>query len=105
MFDNLIVQLSKFTLLLEPHEQPQTLTIAQILNTDLKSRLSLETLLSLAHSHGNLLREGWKNILDCLSALFGARLLPERMVKVKDFLVDGGSVSLYAEEAPSVRSV
>ena len=32
-------------------------------------------------------------------------LLPERMVKVKDFLVDGGSVSLYAEEAPSVRSV
>ena len=105
VFDNLIIQLSKFTSLLQPHEQPQTFTIAQILNTDFKSRLSLETLLSLAHSHGNLLREGWKNILDCLNALFGARLLPEGMVKIKDFLADGGSISLYTEEAPTVRSV
>ena len=105
VFDNLIIQLSKFTSLLQPHEQPQTFTIAQILNSDYKSRLSLETLLSLAHCHGNLLREGWKNILDCLNVLFGARLLPEEMVKVRDFLTDGGSVSLYAEEAPSVRWV
>ena len=105
VFDNLIIQLSKFTSLLQPHEQPQTYTIAEILNTDMKSRLSLETLFSLAHCHGNLLREGWKNILDCLNALFSARLLPEGMVKVKDFLVDGGYVSLYAEEAPAVRSV
>ena len=103
VFDNLIIQLSKFTSLLNPHEQPHTHTITQLLNSDTKAHLSLETLLSLAHHHGNLLREGWKNILDCLLALFGARLLPEGMVTVRDFLSENGSVSLYADEAPSVR--
>lgn len=62
-------------------------------------------MLLLAHRHGNLLREGWKNILDCLLCLYRARLLPESMVTVSDFLNDSGSVSLYAEEAPTVRLV
>lgn len=105
VFDNLIIQLSKFTSLIEPHEQPQVYTVAHVLNTDLKAKLSLETLFSLAHSYGNLLREGWKNILDCLTSLFGSRLLPEGMVKVKDFLSSSGTGTLYAEEAPTVRCV
>ena len=37
---------------------------------------------SLAHSYGNILREGWKDLLDCLLALFKARLLPQPMVEV-----------------------
>ena len=38
---------------------------------------------SLAHRHGDILREGWKNILDCLLTLFKAKLLPEELVQVR----------------------
>lgn len=95
--------MSKFSTLLEHHDPPLSQSISYILSTEAQARLSLETMLSLAHRHGNLLREGWKNILDCLLCLFRARLLPEDMVTVPDFIVDSGSVSLYAEEAPAVR--
>ena len=37
---------------------------------------------SLSHGYGNILREGWKDLLDCLLALFKARLLPQPMVEV-----------------------
>lgn len=37
---------------------------------------------SLAHQHGDILREGWKNILDCLVTLFKAKLLPDDFVQV-----------------------
>ena len=49
-----------------------------------KVRQSVHTMFSLAHSYGNILREGWKDLLDCLLALFKARLLPQRMVKVSN---------------------
>jgi brefeldin A-resistance guanine nucleotide exchange factor 1 len=45
---------------------------------------------SLAHSYGNILREGWKDLLDCLLALFKARLLPEAMVEVRGQEGGGG---------------
>ena len=48
---------------------------------------------SLAHHHGNMLREGWKNLLDCLLTLFSAKLLPECMVEVRP-LVCVNSVNL-----------
>ena len=38
---------------------------------------------SLAHQHGNILREGWKNILDALVALFKAKLLGDELVQVR----------------------
>ena len=37
---------------------------------------------SLAQQYGDILREGWKNLLDCLLALFKAKLLPDRLVEV-----------------------
>ena len=101
VFDNLIISLSKFSSLINHHDPPLSLSVTHILTTELKARLSLETMLSLAHRHGNLLREGWKNMLDCLLCLFRARLLPESMVTVHDFIT--GNTSLYAEEAPVAR--
>ena len=48
-----------------------------------KVKISIQTMFSLAHHHGNMLREGWKNLLDCLLTLFSAKLLPECMVEVR----------------------
>ena len=52
------------------------------LGTNSKVRQSLHTTFSLAHRHGDILREGWKNILDCLLTLFKAKLLPDALVQV-----------------------
>ncbi len=49
-----------------------------------KARQSLHTMFSLAHRHGDILREGWKNILDCLLTLFKAKLLPDCLVEVRN---------------------
>jgi len=65
-----------------------------------KVRHSIQTVFTLAHRHANILREGWKNLLDCLLALFKAKLLPEGLVEVEDFLHPEGKVSLFREETP-----
>ncbi len=47
-----------------------------------KVRQSVQAMFSLAQQYGDILREGWKNLLDCLLALFKAKLLPDTMVEV-----------------------
>jgi brefeldin A-resistance guanine nucleotide exchange factor 1 len=69
-----------------------------------KAQLAATTLFTLAHRHGDILREGWKNLLDCLLHLFKAKLLPEELLKAEDFLDPSGYVSLVSEEVPSTRS-
>ena len=49
---------------------------------NLKSQQSARTLFALAHRHGDILREGWKNIMDCMLQLFKAKMLPKSMVEV-----------------------
>ena len=44
-----------------------------------------------------MLREGWKNILDCLMTLYRARLLPQTFTEVEDFLHPDGKVKLVKE--------
>ena len=50
--------------------------------SNLKAQLSARTMFALAHRHGDILREGWKNIMDCMLQLFKAKLLPKSMVEV-----------------------
>ena len=47
-----------------------------------KAQLSARTVFGLAHRHGAILRDGWKNILDCILQLYRAKLLPDLLVKV-----------------------
>lgn len=48
-----------------------------------KAQLAASTVFNLAHRHGDILREGWKNLLDCVLQLFKAKLLPKSMVEVR----------------------
>ena len=50
---------------------------------NLKSQQSARTLFALAHRHGDILREGWKNIMDCMLQLFKAKMLPKSLVEVR----------------------
>ena len=48
-----------------------------------KAQIAAKTMFHLAHRHGDILREGWKNIMDSMLQLFRAELLPKAMVEVR----------------------
>lgn len=52
---------------------------------NLKAQLAARTMFALAYRHGDILREGWKNILDCMLQLYRAKMLPSSMVEVRRF--------------------
>jgi brefeldin A-resistance guanine nucleotide exchange factor 1 len=80
-FDNLVISLCKFTMLLNTAETPDNLTIS--FGSNPKAQLAAKTVFNLAHRHGDILREGWKNVLDCMLQLYHCKLLPKVMVEVR----------------------
>ncbi|XP_077585431.1 Golgi-specific brefeldin A-resistance guanine nucleotide exchange factor 1 isoform X3 [Stigmatopora nigra] len=99
VFDNLIISLCKFTTL--SNESVENLPV--VFGSNTKAQTAAKTVFDLAHQHGNILREGWKNIMDSMIQLFRAELLPKAMVEVEDFLEPNGKISLQREETPSNR--
>ncbi|XP_063047451.1 Golgi-specific brefeldin A-resistance guanine nucleotide exchange factor 1 isoform X2 [Engraulis encrasicolus] len=99
VFDNLIISLCKFSTLSSESVENLPTTFG----SNLKAQVAAKTVFNLAHRHGDILREGWKNIMDCLLQLFRAELLPKPMVEVEDFVEPNGKISLQREETPSQR--
>lgn len=62
-------------------QAPENIPIAFGMNG--KAQLSARTVFNLAQRHGDILREGWKNILDCMLQLYRAKLLPKSMIEVR----------------------
>ncbi|XP_063730862.1 Golgi-specific brefeldin A-resistance guanine nucleotide exchange factor 1 isoform X1 [Eleginops maclovinus] len=99
VFDNLIISLCKFTTLSSESVE----NLPTVFGSNHKAQTAAKTVFDLAHRHGNILREGWKNIMDSMLQLFRAELLPKAMVEVEDFVEPSGKISLQREETPSNR--
>ncbi|XP_031435029.1 Golgi-specific brefeldin A-resistance guanine nucleotide exchange factor 1 isoform X2 [Clupea harengus] len=99
VFDNLIISLCKFTTLSSESVE----NLPTVFGSNLKAQVAAKTVFNLAHRHGDILREGWKNIMDSMLQLFRAELLPKAMVEVEDFVEPNGKISLQREETPSQR--
>ncbi|KAF6039545.1 GBF1 [Bugula neritina] len=99
VFDNIIISLCKFTTFLNTSESSDLIAVSFAANH--KAQLAAKTVFSLAHRHGDMLREGWKNILDCMITLYRARLLPATFTEVEDFLNPDGKIKLVKENKPS----
>ncbi|KAM6997801.1 Golgi-specific brefeldin A-resistance guanine nucleotide exchange factor 1 isoform 2-T3 [Tautogolabrus adspersus] len=99
VFDNLIISLCKFTTLSSESVE----NLPTVFGSNIKAQIAAKTVFDLAHRHGNILREGWKNIMDSMLQLFRAELLPKAMVEVEDFVEPNGKISLQREETPSNR--
>ncbi|XP_030581076.1 Golgi-specific brefeldin A-resistance guanine nucleotide exchange factor 1 isoform X2 [Archocentrus centrarchus] len=99
VFDNLIISLCKFTTLSSEAVE----NLPTVFGSNSKAQTAAKTVFDLAHRHGNILREGWKNIMDSMLQLFRAELLPKAMVEVEDFVEPNGKISLQREEMPSNR--
>uniref|UniRef100_A0A8C9S6J4 Golgi-specific brefeldin A-resistance guanine nucleotide exchange factor 1 n=1 Tax=Scleropages formosus TaxID=113540 RepID=A0A8C9S6J4_SCLFO len=99
VFDNLIISLCKFTTLSSESIE----NLPTVFGSNSKAQVAAKTVFSLSHRHGDILREGWKNIMDSMLQLFRAELLPKVMVEVEDFVEPSGKISLQREETPSNR--
>lgn len=99
VFDNLIISLCKFTTLSSESVE----NLPTVFGSNAKAQTAAKTVFELSHRHGNILREGWKNIIESMLQLFRAELLPKAMLEVEDFLEPNGKISLQREETPSNR--
>ncbi|XP_010624716.1 Golgi-specific brefeldin A-resistance guanine nucleotide exchange factor 1 isoform X2 [Fukomys damarensis] len=99
VFDNLIISLCKFTALSSESIE----NLPSVFGSNPKAHIAAKTVFHLAHRHGDILREGWKNIMEAMLQLFRAQLLPKAMVEVEDFVDPSGKISLQREETPSNR--
>ena len=64
-----------------------TVNLAHVISSSNKLQQCAYTLFSLCRDHGNVLREGWNNILDCIINLFSAHLLPDSLSMVSIVIV------------------
>ncbi|XP_039279024.1 Golgi-specific brefeldin A-resistance guanine nucleotide exchange factor 1 isoform X3 [Nilaparvata lugens] len=96
VFDHIVASLCKFTMLLNSTETPDNLTISFGQNP--KCRLAAVTVFNLTHRHGDTIREGWRNVLDCILQLYKCKLLPKILVEAEDFTETSGKISLLREE-------
>lgn len=101
-FDNLAISLCKFTNLTNSVESADNLTIA--FGANRKAQLAAKTLFNLAHRHGDILGEGWKNVLEVILQLYRCKLLPKSLIEAEDFLEQSGKILLMREESPSQKT-
>ncbi|XP_056018280.1 Golgi-specific brefeldin A-resistance guanine nucleotide exchange factor 1-like isoform X3 [Ostrea edulis] len=101
VFDNLVISLCKFTTLLSSAESPENLPV--MFGSNSKAQLAARTVFGLAHRHGDILREGWKNILDCMLQLYRAKLLPKGLIEVEDFVDSSGKICIVKEEITAAQ--
>ncbi|KAG9440805.1 hypothetical protein H6P81_020970 [Aristolochia fimbriata] len=75
ILDELIACLSKFTTLLNPYATEQETLF--VFGNDLKPRMATLSVFSIANQAGDVIRGGWRNILDCMLKLKKLKLLPQ----------------------------
>ncbi|XP_015172335.1 PREDICTED: Golgi-specific brefeldin A-resistance guanine nucleotide exchange factor 1 [Polistes dominula] len=94
--DTLVISLCKFTGLATGSKSCSKEVVIHVGDNG-KCQLATRTLFKVMHLHGDALRASWKNIIDCLQALYKARLLPKSLTEGEDFIDPSGKVSLIRE--------
>jgi len=102
VLDNLVTTLTKFTTLLSTNETPENLKIMYGANH--KALLATRAVFSLTHKYGDILREGWRNLVQCLLQMFRCQLLPKSLMEAEDYIESSGRVSLYREDIPREKA-
>eukprot|EP00096_Caligus_rogercresseyi_P011995 TRINITY_DN4899_c0_g1_i1.p1 TRINITY_DN4899_c0_g1~~TRINITY_DN4899_c0_g1_i1.p1 ORF type:complete len:1410 (-),score=354.63 TRINITY_DN4899_c0_g1_i1:392-4306(-) len=98
VFDNLIISLCKFTTLLSVEELSKNSPFLVSYGSNEKALAATRLVVSLVVKHGDILREGWKNILECMLQLFRAGFLPETLTHAEDYLDPKGFDLLNIED-------
>jgi brefeldin A-resistance guanine nucleotide exchange factor 1 len=89
IFDSIIISLSKITGLLkesEPSAEGRVDAWAVDFGGNFKGQVATVLMFGLVGEHGNWLRKGWNQVMDCVRNLFVHSLLPPTMLKAHDFV-------------------
>eukprot|EP00736_Rhodelphis_marinus_P002575 Rmarinus@m.16881 len=95
VLDNLVIALCKFTTLLQPPVENQIVHFGR----NIKAQLAATTVFGITRRQGDHLREGWRNIVDCVLRLYHLGVLPQLIPPSQDPLA--GSLSSF--ETPGRR--
>eukprot|EP01119_Soliformovum_irregulare_P025959 TRINITY_DN974_c0_g3_i1.p1 TRINITY_DN974_c0_g3~~TRINITY_DN974_c0_g3_i1.p1 ORF type:complete len:1535 (-),score=517.90 TRINITY_DN974_c0_g3_i1:19-4623(-) len=98
VFDNLTIAICKFSTIpqLVPITEHNTQKLSDY-SANSKAHLATFALFELTRNYGSHLREGWINLLDCLSALNKLRLLPSDMFEFPSIFTEEGSEEEISE--------
>ena len=103
VLDNIVISLCKFSTLTKANEIPYAY-VPQF-GANHKAILATKTVFALAHKHGDILHDGWRNLLDCVLWLFKCQLLAKGLMESEDFVDASGRVKLLQEEVSPIAKV
>ncbi|KAG0038070.1 GDP/GTP exchange factor for ARF [Podila clonocystis] len=116
IFDRVTMSLARMTGLLDtPHNTADnrdvtvdgvTITVSDLavqFGKSYKGQLAAVVAFGVANEHGNMIRTGWKPILEIIKNLFVNSLLPGSMLEVEDFLSGTTMILLKAPVVPEVK--
>ena len=63
-----------------------------------------ETLFSLVHKHGDVLRTGWKSVVDCILKFYRLNILADSLVETVDLYDPTVKIKLTCQPVPLQRS-
>ncbi|KAI1297610.1 GDP/GTP exchange factor for ARF [Mortierella claussenii] len=116
IFDRVTMSLARMTGLLDTPHNPAdnrdvvvegaTITVSDLavqFGKSYKGQLAAVVAFGVANEHGNMIRAGWKPILEIIKNLFVNNLLPGSMLEVEDFLAGTTMILLKAPVVPEVK--
>ncbi|KAG0329161.1 GDP/GTP exchange factor for ARF [Dissophora globulifera] len=116
IFDRVTMSLARMTGLLDTPHNPAdnrdvtvdgvTITVSDLavqFGKSYKGQLAAVVAFGVANEHGNMIRAGWKPILEIIKNLFVNNLLPGSMLEVEDFVSGTTMILLKAPVVPEVK--
>ncbi|KAG0371001.1 GDP/GTP exchange factor for ARF [Gamsiella multidivaricata] len=116
IFDRVTMSLARMTGLLDTPHNPAdnrdvvvdgtAITVSDLavqFGKSYKGQLAAVVAFGVANEHGNMIRAGWKPILEIIKNLFINNLLPGSMLEVEDFLAGTTMILLKAPVVPEVK--
>lgn len=91
VFDHLIQALYKYTGI---SSADSVSGVLQALGGDQRAQLTAKMMFTLAHKHGDVMRDGWRQLVDCSLILYRAGLMPASVTTADDFVEPKGFVSI-----------
>lgn len=65
-----------------------------------KAQVATSTVFQLVQRHGDILRQGWKPLVDCIMQFYRMRVLPDQLVEADDPFDPHSKIKLVGEEIP-----
>lgn len=98
VFDHIVQTMIKFSCLLPSGDNPPIQAVA--FGQNRKAQVATSTVFQLVQRHGDILREGWKPLVECIMQFYRMRVLPDELVEAEDPFDPHTKVKLLGADIP-----